>query len=87
MEPLNAAEIRGNWATLLLPVNNEDGIDYKELENEIDTLAAGLAAQGKHVVRLKGYDQAASATAPATAAPFTRAAAPKSPADRSAAGS
>jgi uroporphyrin-III C-methyltransferase / precorrin-2 dehydrogenase / sirohydrochlorin ferrochelatase len=56
-------------------------------ENEIDTLAAGLAAQGKHVVRLKGYDQAASATAPATAAPFTRAAAPKSSAARSAAGS
>jgi uroporphyrin-III C-methyltransferase / precorrin-2 dehydrogenase / sirohydrochlorin ferrochelatase len=56
-------------------------------ENEIDTLTAGLAAQGKHVVRLKGYDQAASATAPPTAAPFTRAAAPKSSAARSAAGS
>lgn len=45
MEPLHAAEIRGNWATLLIPVDNDDSIDYKSLENEIDTLI-GMQVNG-----------------------------------------
>lgn len=38
MKPLTDSEIKGNWATLLLPVNPDDSIDYKRLETEIDTL-------------------------------------------------
>jgi 4-hydroxy-tetrahydrodipicolinate synthase len=38
MIPLKASEITGNWATLLLPLNDDDSINYKELENEIDVL-------------------------------------------------
>jgi dihydrodipicolinate synthase/N-acetylneuraminate lyase len=40
MKPLEAEEIKGNWATLLLPMNNDDSIDYKRLAAEIDTLIA-----------------------------------------------
>ncbi|OQP60404.1 dihydrodipicolinate synthase family protein [Niastella vici] len=40
MKPLQASAIKGNWATLLLPVNEDDSINYRELENEIDTLIA-----------------------------------------------
>jgi 4-hydroxy-tetrahydrodipicolinate synthase len=40
MKPLQAADIRGNWGTLLLPVNNDDSINYHNLEEEIDTLIA-----------------------------------------------
>ena len=43
MRPLCASEIRGNWATLLLPVNEDDSIDYGRLRAEIDALiAAGV---------------------------------------------
>lgn len=38
MKPLQAAEIRGNWATLLVPVNNDDSINYNSLSAEIDTI-------------------------------------------------
>jgi 4-hydroxy-tetrahydrodipicolinate synthase len=38
MIPLKAQEIYGNWATLLLPFNTDDSINYKQLENEIDVL-------------------------------------------------
>jgi 4-hydroxy-tetrahydrodipicolinate synthase len=38
MEPLNAAAIRGNWATLLIPINKDDSINYQHLSAEIDTL-------------------------------------------------
>jgi dihydrodipicolinate synthase/N-acetylneuraminate lyase len=38
MEPLQAAAIRGNWATLLIPVNNDDSINYNSLSAEIDAL-------------------------------------------------
>lgn len=41
MTPLKADEIYGNWATLLLPVNNDDSINYRQLEHEIDVLIAG----------------------------------------------
>ncbi|WP_276500255.1 dihydrodipicolinate synthase family protein [Terrimonas pollutisoli] len=34
--PLTAKELKGNWGTLLLPVNNDDSIDYVRLADEID---------------------------------------------------
>ena len=40
MIPLKAHEIYGNWATLLLPLNNDDSINYQLLEEEIDVLIA-----------------------------------------------
>ncbi|MEH6305804.1 dihydrodipicolinate synthase family protein [Olivibacter sp. CPCC 100613] len=40
MTPLGANEIYGNWATLLLPLNDDDRINYDQLEDEIDTLIA-----------------------------------------------
>lgn len=40
MQPLTSAEIRGNWATLLLPLNSDDTIDYALFETEIDALIA-----------------------------------------------
>lgn len=40
MLPLKAAEIRGNWATLLLPINADDSIDYELLRAEIDRFIA-----------------------------------------------
>lgn len=36
MLPLTPSEIRGNWATLLLPINTDDSIDYELLAAEID---------------------------------------------------
>ncbi|MGV3508619.1 MAG: dihydrodipicolinate synthase family protein [Sphingobacteriaceae bacterium] len=38
MIPLKSHEIFGNWATLLLPLNNDDSINYQQLENEINVL-------------------------------------------------
>jgi 4-hydroxy-tetrahydrodipicolinate synthase len=38
MKPLSSSEISGNWATLLLPVNSDDSIDYELLVYEIDVL-------------------------------------------------
>jgi 4-hydroxy-tetrahydrodipicolinate synthase len=38
MIPLKADEIYGNWATLLLPLNDDDSINYKQLGNEIDIM-------------------------------------------------
>lgn len=38
MKPLTSSQITGNWATLLLPINSDESIDYKRLEHEIDTL-------------------------------------------------
>lgn len=38
MLPLTWEKIYGNWATLLLPVNEDDSIDYVKLEKEIDSL-------------------------------------------------
>lgn len=40
MEPLTSKQIRGNWATLLLPLDKSDGIDLSLLEMEIDKLIA-----------------------------------------------
>ncbi|MBB6670814.1 dihydrodipicolinate synthase family protein [Cohnella nanjingensis] len=38
MNPQQSEEIRGNWATLLLPVNEDDSIDFGRLQEEIDFL-------------------------------------------------
>ncbi|MFT3824188.1 MAG: dihydrodipicolinate synthase family protein [Chitinophagaceae bacterium] len=40
MKPLSYKEIYGNWATLLLPINNDESIDYVALAEEIDILIA-----------------------------------------------
>ncbi|MFI4910189.1 MAG: dihydrodipicolinate synthase family protein [Sedimentisphaeraceae bacterium JB056] len=40
MNPLNSSEIFGNWATLLLPLNSDDSIDYVLLTEEIDQIIA-----------------------------------------------
>jgi dihydrodipicolinate synthase/N-acetylneuraminate lyase len=40
MKPLTHAEIRGNWATLLLPVQENDAIDYALLGDEIECFIA-----------------------------------------------
>jgi 4-hydroxy-tetrahydrodipicolinate synthase len=42
-EKLTAANLKGNWATLLLPVNTDDTFNYDLLADEIDMLiAAGV---------------------------------------------
>jgi dihydrodipicolinate synthase/N-acetylneuraminate lyase len=40
MRPLLPAEIHGNWATLLLPINADDSIDYRLLGAEVDRFIA-----------------------------------------------
>jgi 4-hydroxy-tetrahydrodipicolinate synthase len=35
MEPLKSKDIYGNWASLLLPINEDNSIDYVSLEQEI----------------------------------------------------
>ncbi len=43
MQPLQARQIRGNWATILLPINDDDSIDFGRLAAEVDYLmAAGV---------------------------------------------
>ncbi|MXV52489.1 dihydrodipicolinate synthase family protein [Pedobacter sp. HMF7647] len=37
-EKLNAKNLKGNWATLLLPINADDSINYQKLAGEIDML-------------------------------------------------
>lgn len=40
---LTASDCRGNWGTLLLPINDDDSIDFEKLSDEIDALlAAGV---------------------------------------------
>lgn len=36
MKPLAAEEIRGNWATVLLPINRDETIDWARLDAELD---------------------------------------------------
>lgn len=40
MRPLKATEITGNWATLLLPINEDESIDFGRLAGEIDAIVA-----------------------------------------------
>ncbi|QKJ32630.1 dihydrodipicolinate synthase family protein [Mucilaginibacter mali] len=43
MEALTAGQLLGNWATVLLPINDDDSINYEKLSDEIDLLiAAGV---------------------------------------------
>ncbi|TCC49820.1 dihydrodipicolinate synthase family protein [Kribbella capetownensis] len=50
MRPLTADSLRGVWATLLLPLNADDSIDFARLQAEVDVLGAtqldGLYAHG-----------------------------------------
>jgi len=39
-KPTQTARLRGNWATLLLPINPDDSIDFARLGNEIDHLVS-----------------------------------------------
>ncbi|HXO77116.1 MAG TPA: dihydrodipicolinate synthase family protein, partial [Puia sp.] len=40
---LTSKNLKGNWGTLLLPINTDDSIDYRRLSEEIDRLIdAGL---------------------------------------------
>ena len=38
MKPLGASEIYGNWATLLLPINEDESIDFVRLGDEVDAI-------------------------------------------------
>jgi len=38
MKPLQYKELQGNWASVALPINPDDSIDYGRLEEEIDFL-------------------------------------------------
>jgi dihydrodipicolinate synthase/N-acetylneuraminate lyase len=38
MKPFTADKIRGNWATILLPINEDDTIDFVRLADEVDYL-------------------------------------------------
>jgi 4-hydroxy-tetrahydrodipicolinate synthase len=40
MKPLASHEIAGNWATLLLPIDEQERIDYTSLSDEIDFIIA-----------------------------------------------
>jgi len=40
MKPLTGREIRGTWATLLIPINDDESINYAKLSDEIDYLIA-----------------------------------------------
>ena len=40
MQKLTANTLKGNWATLLLPIQSDDSIDYVRLADEIDYLIA-----------------------------------------------
>ncbi|MEV4265409.1 dihydrodipicolinate synthase family protein [Kribbella sp. NPDC049584] len=50
MRPLTADSLRGVWATLLLPLNADDSIDFARLESQVAVLASsevdGLYAHG-----------------------------------------
>lgn len=50
MKPLQANEIRGNWATLLLPIQRDDTIDFallaEELEHFVSVKVSGVYSNG-----------------------------------------
>ena len=39
MKPLSAGEIQGNWATILLPINSDESIDFSRLRDDLEYLA------------------------------------------------
>lgn len=40
MQPMQADELKGNWATVMLPINPDDSIDYGRLAGELDAIIA-----------------------------------------------
>jgi 4-hydroxy-tetrahydrodipicolinate synthase len=40
MQTLKSNQIRGNWATLLLPINSDESIDFSRLSEELDILVS-----------------------------------------------
>lgn len=40
MQPFKSHEIKGNYATLLLPINDDDSIDFSRLKDELDAFIA-----------------------------------------------
>src|SRR5690242_17849621 len=49
MKPLGSAEITGTWGTVLLPLNEDDSIDFAALEQQIDAqISAGLSGLYTH---------------------------------------
>ncbi len=44
MKPLTRVDLRGNWATLLLPIRSDDSIDYDILGAELDVFATALVS-------------------------------------------
>ena len=50
MRPLTAETLRGVWASLLLPLNDDDSIDFARLRDQVDHLTGaglhGLYAHG-----------------------------------------
>jgi len=45
MKPLSHSKLRGTWGTLLLPINEDDSIDFSRLTDQIDVLL-GSGVQG-----------------------------------------
>ncbi|MFF0340957.1 hypothetical protein [Kribbella sp. NPDC004875] len=52
MRPLTANSLRGVWATLLLPLNADDSIDFTRLESQAQVLGAQVAAARPDARRL-----------------------------------
>ncbi len=50
MKPLSASEIKGSWATLLLPINADESIDFTRLDDELayltDARVDGIYSNG-----------------------------------------
>src|SRR5690606_11645562 len=38
MKPLTSQELKGSWATLLLPINEDESIDFSRLSDELNAL-------------------------------------------------
>ncbi len=38
MKPMTSTDLRGNWATILLPINEDESIDFRRLEIQINHL-------------------------------------------------
>ena len=45
MKPLDSDHIRGNWASIALPINTDDSIDFPRLADQIDALI-GMGVDG-----------------------------------------
>jgi dihydrodipicolinate synthase/N-acetylneuraminate lyase len=71
MEPLTSKELRGTWATVLLPVNSDNSIDLGRLDEELIALTsspvAGIYTNGTagefHAIGEDEYDEVSSLVA------------------------